>query len=249
MKKGAFSGLLYREWALMKKSLVLALVLPFCMTVLSLLVVLSFRFGNLALLSDELKDNIFGDFAFIIKALPALAVCFIVSAPAEASVFEIKTVWTRFLRSTPVGGFKLALAKYTVITALTLLAAGGAIGATALMCRAMGEAFTKTDAAVALVLLAAAVLLSVAMQVATAYFKSTDKGGLAAMGAMLVCLVPVVVLNDDLLSDSSVMTGAERINLVMEKIGSALPFVPFVIAGALLLGLVATTMIYKRREK
>lgn len=242
MKKGAFSGLLYRELVIMKKSLIIELVVPLCIIAFTFLVVLSFRFGNLILLSDEVKDMIFGSSAFIIKALPAFAVCFIVSAPVNAAGFEIKTIWTRFLRSTPVSGFRLALAKYTIITALTLLAAGGSIGVSALMCAAMGEAFTVTDAAVALVLLALVVIMSVIMQVAVIFFKSTDKGGLAAVGIILIFVAAYKNMIPEL-------TNAELLNFFLEKMVSILPFVPFVIAAALALGLFATTMIYKRREK
>lgn len=249
MKKGAFSGLLYREWVLLKKSLVIALITSVSAVILSFLVVLSSRYGNLAMLDEGLKAKIFGDFGIAVKAFPALTVCFLVNVPADAAGFETKTVWEHFRRSTPVSGFRLALAKYTIMTAFTLVAAGGVVGVTALMCAALGTSLTASDITVSLVLLAVVVIMSVVMQVSATFFKSPDKSGLAALGAMLVCLLPIIAANRDIIAESSDMTVAERLNLLTDKLSGVLPFVPLVIAAVLALGLFATTLIYKRREK
>lgn len=251
MKKGAFLRLLYREWALVRKPLVIMLISSLSMIVPVFLVMLSFRYGNLSLLDENLKAVIFGDFAFAVKVLPGFSFCFIVSAPAEAARFELKTVWERFRRSTPVSCQRFALAKYTIMTALTLVAAGGAIGATALTCAAMGTAFTASDAALAMALLAVAVIFSVVMQVAVIFFKSSDKGGLAAAGVIFACLFSVIAANRDAISKKVAdLTSIEQLNIFIEKLGDVvLPFIPLVIVASLALGLFATTMIYKRREK
>lgn len=250
MKRGAFSCLLYREWVLIKKPLIITVITSLSTIILAFLVVLSFRYGNLALLDENIKTAVFGDFAFVIKAMPVLAVCVLVSAPADSTMADVNIKWERFRRSTPVSCLRLALAKYTILTVLTLLAAGGALGSMALMCSAMGAAFTANDAAVSLVLLAAVVIFSVAMQVAVICFKSSDKAGLAVSGVMIVCMFPIIAANRDIFSaDSSAMSGMERFDILTQRFADALPAVPLVIAAALALGLFATTMIYKRREK
>lgn len=249
MKKGAFSGLLYREWVLIKKPLIITVISSLSTIILAFLVVLSLRYGNLALLDENLKAAVFGDFAFIVKFLPVFAVSILVSAPSDSAVIDTNIKWERFRRTTPASCLRLAMARYTILAALTLLAAGGGLGVMALMCAAMDTAFTASDAAVSLVLLAAVVIFSVAMQVAVTYFKSSDKAGLALMGVMLfVCLFPVIV-SDNISADSSAMTGMERINILTKRCADILPAVPLVIAAVLALGLFATTMIYKRREK
>lgn len=250
MKKGAFSGLLYREWVLIKKPLIITVITSLSTIILAFLVVLSFRYGNLALLDENLKTAIFGDFAFIVKALPVLAVSILVSAPSDSAVSDTNIKWERFRRTTPVSCLRLALAKYTILTALTLLAAGAGIGVMALMCLTMGAAFTASNAAVSLVLLAAVVIFSVAMQVAVTYFKSPDKAGMAVSGVMIACLFPITAANRDIFSaDNSAMSSMERLDILTERFADILPAVPLVIAAALVLGLIATTMIYKRREK
>lgn len=250
MKKGAFSGLLYREWVLIKKPLIITAITSLSSAILAFLVLLSFRYGNLALLDENLKTAVFGDFAFIIKALPVLAVSILVSAPSDSAVIDTNIKWERFRRTTPVSCLRLALAKYTILAALNLLAAGGALGVMALMCAAMDTAFTASDAAVSLVLLAAVVIFSVAMQVAVTYFKSSDKAGLTVSGVMLACLFPIIAANRDIISaDDSAMSSMERLDILTKRFADVLPVVPLVIAAALALGLFATTMIYKRREK
>lgn len=250
MKKGAFSGLLYREWVLIKKSLVIMIITSLSTIVLSFLVVLSFRYGNLALLDEKLKEAVFGDFAFVVKALPVLAVTTLVSAASDSAVIDTNVKWERFRRTTPASCLRLAIAKYTILAALTLFAAGGALGVMALMCSAMNMAFTVNDAAVSLVLLAAVVIFSVAMQVAVTYFKSPDKAGLTLAGVMCACLFPVIAANRDIISaDNSEMSGMERLDILTKRFADVLPIVPLAIAATLAIGLFATTMIYKRREK
>lgn len=250
MKKGAFSGLLYREWALVKKPLVIMIVTSLSAIVLSFLVVLSFRYGNLALLDDKLKEAVFGDFAFAVKALPVLAVTVLVSATSDSAVIDTNIKWERFRRTTPASCLRLALAKYTILAVLTLFAAGGALGVMALMCYAMNMTFTVNDAAASLVLLAAVVIFSVAMQVAVTYFKSSDKAGLTVAGVMCACLFPIIAANRDIISaDNSGMSGTERLDILTKRFAEVLPAVPLAIAATLAVGLFATAMIYKRREK
>lgn len=250
MKKGAFPGLLYREWVLIKKHLIVTLITSLSVIILAFLVVLSFRYGNLALLDEELKAAVFGDFVLVVKALPVLAVCVLVGAPAEAAVRDADIKWERFRRTTPVSCLRLALAKYAVTAALTLAAAGGGIGTMALMCSALGAEFTEGDAAVALALLAAVVVFCVAMQVGVTLFRSSDKAGLTVAVVMCACLFPIIAANRDIFtSEGSGISGMDRLYILTDRLAGALPAVPLVIAAALAIGLTATTMIYKRREK
>ena len=248
MKKGSFWGLLYCEWALMKKHLLIISVSGLCMAAMAFLAVLSFRFGNLAdLIDEDTKKLIFEDLALVAKAFPAICACFALSAPVDAATNETKTVWVHFRRSTPANGFRLALAKFTVMTALTVFSAATAIGATALSCAILGTDFAVSDIAISLAMLAVFVVLCVIMYVCLILFKSRDKGGLAACGVFAVCLLSVVIPATDNMPAG--MTGLERFNFFVEKATDFLPFIPIVIVAALLLGLFATTMIYKRREK
>lgn len=249
MKKGAFSGLLYREWVLIKKPLIITFVTSLSTIILAFLVVLSFRCGNLALLDENLKTAVLDDFAFVIKALPLLAVCLIVSAPSESAATDSNIKWERFRRTTPASCLRFALAKYTVFAVLTLTAAGAAFGVMALMCKAMGTTFTSGDADTVLVLLAVVVIFSVIMQVAVTHFKSTDKAGLAVTGIMMACFVLVIAANRDIFYGDPSMTNIEMFDMLAKRFAFMLPAVPFIIAAALALGLLATTMIYKRREK
>lgn len=248
MKKGSFLGLLYCEWALMKKHLLILAISALCMTAMAFLAVLSFRCGNLADLIDEnTKKLIFEDLAVAAKAFPALCVCYAISAPVDAAMYETKTVWVHFRHTTPANGFRLALAKFTVMTALTLISAGAAIGATALSCAVQGTDFAVSDIALALTGLAVFLVLCVIMYVCMILFKSRDKGGLAAIGVFAVCLLPVVIPAINNMPDG--MNGLETFNFIMEKTVDILPFIPIIIVAALALGLLATTLIYKRREK
>ena len=241
MKKGTFSGLLYRELALTKKPLIITLVSSLSAVVFSVLVVLSFRYGNLALLDEKVKEAIFGEFAFAVKALPALSVCFTIGASSDTAIFDVDTAWERFRRSTPISCFKFALAKYTITAAFTLLVAGSAIGITALMCAVMGTTLAVNDIGIVVIMLTVAVVFCVIMQVSVTFFKSADKGGLVAVGVVMACLFIMIAANN--------LTSVEQYKLLMENGANVIPYAPFIILATLALGLFATTMIYKRREK
>lgn len=250
MKKGAFSALLYREWVLVKKPLIVTFIVSLSTVILTFLIVLSFKYGNLAMLDEKLRAAVFGDSALVVRAMPAFTVSLLAGASSDSAVIDANIKWDRFRRTTPASCLRLAIAKYTIVTALTIIATGGTLGVTALMCYVMDAEFTASDAAFSLVLLAIAVIFSVTMQVAVAYFRSVDKAGMAAMGVMAACMIPVIVANRDFFSiDNAAMSSTERLNILTKKFADILPCVPFVIAAALAVGLFATTMIYKRREK
>lgn len=241
MKKGSFSGLLYREWALLKKHLIINLISVSSIITLTLLILLSFRYGNLALLDDSLKATITEGLAFPIKLFPVVMICIMVWVPSQSAIYDVKLTWERFRRTTPVSCFRLAFVKYTMIAVVVMLSAGAVLGVTALLCAAMNAVVTVEDIAVAMAIHVFCTLLGVLMQVFVTFFKSQDKAGLAITGLLVICVIPIVF--------GASQTGQDLMNKLTGVCVDVIPFVPFVQIAILAFGLFATTMIYKRREK
>ncbi|MGN0687836.1 MAG: hypothetical protein ACI4KA_07015 [Oscillospiraceae bacterium] len=246
MKKGSFSGLLYREWALTRKMLIIGLIPTVCIIVEALLIVLSFRYGNLAMIKDVLSEKMMEKmktgFATALKLIPAIAPIAIMS---DFAGYEINPVWMRFRRSTPASCFKLALAKYTLLAGTAVVAAVISIGGTVLTCAVLGEEFTIEDMAFCCAVLTLFLVVCIVMQICVLLTGSKDKGGLISMGILLGIMMLFIISNPDFIKREDM----ERFRAVVEKLVSLLPYIPVVFVGALVLGLVATTMIYKRREK
>ena len=59
-KNGSFSALLYRELLLLRKSLTTYLIMTFIYCLMPVLVILSIRYGNLAMLPEHFLNNIRG---------------------------------------------------------------------------------------------------------------------------------------------------------------------------------------------
>ncbi|MBQ3161274.1 MAG: ABC transporter permease [Oscillospiraceae bacterium] len=246
MKKGSFKGLLCREFYLIKPSIPEMLIGTLSMTVLSVLVVLSFRFGNLALI-EELK---FEDFAEGIKLFPVLGAAMFSLSAADATVRDISPVWERFRKTTPVSAMRLALAKYAAITIVIAASVFLSFGTLLMMCAVVGTPVTAGDIALTLAVIAFCVLYVVSGQLLITYFRHRDKGMLATMVVLMGMLVMIFTLTD---SFSKEGRNTEEVNAFVLEVKNALvdvaPIMVLVIIVLICGGCYATAMLYKRREK
>lgn len=68
-----WKALVYRQWYLGRKMVILGCIMGVGCSVLLLLVLLSFYYGNLALLPKEDKTLLLGQLGIVMKCLPVLA--------------------------------------------------------------------------------------------------------------------------------------------------------------------------------
>lgn len=238
-KKASFPALVYRELILCQKSLMAYAVSTLLFTMMPILVILSLRYGNLALLPESIVADIRANNDLMLTLSAAICPCMLVMAIAESAVLDTQIKWDRFRRSTPVKPARMALAKYALFAILLLASVVAAIAVMALCHGLLGSPIQKTDIAVIMALIAGAGMLNVISQVFIMLFRSVDKGMLAMIGcaAAAMFLIPqewkVNITVDKLLG------GAEAL----------LPLMPVILMGILALGFGLTTYIYARREK
>lgn len=250
MKKPSFAALLYRELLLMKNSLLAGAIGALIFILFPVLVLLSFRFGNLKLIFPE--DAIAGSMN-VIKLMPVMAASMFAMIPSDAASNDItKPIWDHFRRSTQVSAVRLALAK-TVMNiigiAVSLIIS---IPLTYIIAYSAGATVTNNDIGLSLLFIAIMALMSVVFGAAIYLFKSVDKGGLAMTGFMFATVFGFM---GPIIGELTALppNHPER-NAIMEAylndvITNIAPFTPFMLIGVILIQFALLLFIFKRREK
>ena len=238
MKHGNFSALIYREYLICKKSLLIAAFSALLFSVMPILFALSFRYGNLAMLPASIVSDIRANHDILLKIFAVITPCMLCMTVAEASIHDIMSKWDCFRRSTPVSPARMALAKYAFYAIVIGISFLLAVIALALFCLAMNISILKTDIAVILLLITAIYMASVVAQVYVMLFRSTDKGMLALIATIAA---PIVLLS----KESNHFTAESILGFAEES----LFLFPVLLAVIWLMGFALTSLLYKRRAK
>lgn len=240
MKHKSIKGLIYRELYLGRKGLIISCLAAIPTSVIALLVILSFKCGNLAVFSEMAEEIV-----FYAKLLPVLSLCFVGFSISEGAVKDEFSKWTGFRMSTPVSPWRFTFAKYFLmffvgclgmILSWMYLGLAGAV---------WGTGFDMTSFAIPFAVMTVAVSMSVIMQVGSMWFKSIDKAGM-----LLVGIYFIIVLG---LNISGIMSDYNAENLSMDRVCDflirAVPYEILIIFLIYIIGFAATVFLYRRREK
>lgn len=236
--------LVYREFARSRRVVFYSLFTSLMTSVLFILVALSFRVGNLALLPQFVHDKFFEMNNTV--SLPLLALLSGITMMSAASTdSESCRLWRMFKKSTPVTPLKFAGAKFIMLGCYLLLSLVCAFVLSLLFCLAADIQFTLETAAAAVGLIEAVLFISVVFQVMQAFMRtSQDKAGLILAA---VFIVPVMVVG--LYSTENNIDLGITPEKLWELCVTLLPFTPLILAVIFTAGLSLTTIAYKRREK
>lgn len=241
MKKARFSGLLFRELQLSKTKMATGLAAFLVLGLLGVLILLSFRYGNLSLLPEDMGETIRLSLIPMIELMPTLLAGVSILTLAEVSVRDELPVWRRFRRSTPVSNWKWAGAKYTLMFFMYLAGVILSVLYTALLSAVSGTEFTIQKLSVIMLVMTAILIFGVLFQLFIMLFHSLEKAGLALMVIIMAAVVPYALQDQD---------GGENIMEILQNFSVViLPFIPLIVIAVLLGGFCAAAMLFKRREK
>ncbi len=246
MKKARFSGLLFRELQLSKTKMATGLAAFFVLGLLGVLILLSFRYGNLSLLFENMGETDMGESIRLslipmIELMPTLLAGVSILTLAEVSVRDELPVWRRFRRSTPVSNWKWAGAKYTLMLFMYLAGVILSVLYTALLSAVSGTEFTLQKFAVIMLVMTSILIFGVLFQLFIMLFHSLEKAGLALMVIIMAAVVPYALQDQD---------GGENIMEILQNFSVIiLPFIPLIVIAVLSGGFCASAMLFKRREK
>lgn len=259
MKKGSFSGLLYREFYLSKKTYVTGLIMFAATAVFGWLILLSFHYGNLAKMIDVvagenatpstfdfdgLKQQMTETLYLMMKGMPALmAMTFLFSGADIAGKDEI-SIWQRFAKCTPVKPMMRAFVKMLMTLFAAALSVGLAVAYILIIDLLAGTPLTYTELACVITAAAAVTVLSVVAQIYIRAFRGMDKGMLALIVTVIVTEMTIMVIN------TPSKPGNDQAELDLAGLcEQVFPFTPLIFAGSFALGFTLLYLMYRRREK
>lgn len=250
MKTGSFKGLLCREYYLIRGKILSYIVMVVSFTLLPVLIVLSSKYGNIALI---LKNGDIGNALLpmieVTKFMPAMCAVMFVSLALDMGIPDYNQLWESFRISSPVKGIRFAAARYTVVAGCVIVSAVMGLAATFLMAAVDGKPVAKADIAVTFVILAFFLLFTIAGQISTLIFRSMDKGMLALLGIIITGMAIVFLTNNKPVVERTPQEQFEFIIEVKNKCAELLPLSLAVIILTPIAGFLATTALYKRRLK
>ena len=239
MKKGSFGGLLFREWYIAKKKVILYLVMIAGVFALCIMALLSFEYGNLALLDEQIKSAVYVEIVPMIKLYPMLAAGMLCTAVGESTVFDERKLWKYFSKSTPVSCFRMAGAKYTLMAAGVLLGLllsfGFLLGLNLVM-----KPPIEDDIPLGLIMYAIIVFVSVVLQLGGQLTGSSDKAGIIMTAIVFAGAVAFscYIMTKEVPRDMSIEEGLASILPDISVIAAA------VIVVSLAAGFVCSAMLY-----
>lgn len=248
MKKGSFKGLVFREFYIARKNYGYNLLAYIILCTLALLALLSFKCGNLHRYAHLIEPDFKKAIENTIRFAPALTACCFFGAVSDAIPKDETTPWRRFRIACPVTPFRQALAKYACQLLAFICSFGLSFGWLGLHSLITNTAPTRNDITIILSAFAVTMVLMVYMQNVAIWARTLEKTLLIVMatvyGAIFAIFFkfPQVIL----MIDPSNPAGMDKLKEIGTKF---LPFTPLVIAGAFLVGILCTTMLYRRREK
>ncbi|MCI5669291.1 MAG: ABC-2 transporter permease [Oscillospiraceae bacterium] len=237
-------ALVYRELMRSRRIVIFTLFASVMEAMLFILLALSFRVGNLALLPQAMREQFFELNNTV--SLPLMAfLAGIIMMTAASSDSESSMLWRMFRTSTPVTPLKFAGAKYLMLGCWLLVSVLCASLFSCLFCLAADIRFTLDNFATAVGCIEVVLIFSVVSQVIQAFMRaSKDKAGLVLAA---VFLVPVAVVGF-VCTENNIDLGITPEKLT-ELCVTLLPFTPLVLAVIFGAGVLLTAAAYKRREK
>lgn len=243
--KASFKGLLFREFFIIRKLMVLNLASFALIAAISLLILLSFRIGNLALLPENIKAEFTKGFGVPIDLVITVFAGTLVWGCAEAVMRDEFPAWQIFRRTTPVSPWRFALARSIVLAGSCVLGLVCVFLYELFYCAIRDERLNEEKIAVILVVFALQTVLGVIFQLAVMWLHSRDKAGIvicALMCSMIIFFSSLTVTSDGDVLKWLRVSGTE----VAKRL---LPFMPLIFLGILLAGYVCSGFLLKRREK
>ena len=258
MKRSSFAGLLYREYYIVRTDYIIGLITFLVSAILGILIMLSFRFGNLGLLVGDLSGNSTGMInnenisrfiretgIMFMKYFPVFMTYVIGLNSPNAASRDTLTSWNRFVHCMPVTPLRYAAVK----TAATAISMGItfllAVSYLYLVQLASGIMFSYTDLSAVIFLLTFVAVVSVLAQIFVTLFKNRDMGYLCTI---LLISVPGIIIS---LKNNAIEEVEENpsVSELLGKAQAACPYALMIIAFSFAALFISMYLLYKRRER
>lgn len=242
MRTAAIKSLVYKEFYMARKPLLIGMLNFLIFALMGVLAETSFRSGNLALLSDVIKDDIKEMVDLSAILCPVLMVCFLTLFIADSSLKDEVTVWKRFCHATPASHIDFAVSKYVTFLIAVLAESVFSFIYTAFICSIIGAPLSALYAAYILAVVVLTTLMAVLNHVGILLFYTKDKAGLFMTAVLFgIILIPAFIgMNFSDADSAREVVGKGLIFL--------LPWMPVMTAVILAVGCAVSAVLLRRRE-
>lgn len=242
MKITAIKSLIYKEFYMARKQLLIGTAAFLIFAVVCIMIEVSFLTGNLANLPAVVAGDIKAGVDFGAYIYPALIACSLTMFVVETSLKDEAVAWKRFYYAAPASNIDFAVAKYAAVLITLLAEIAVSFVYAAFLCRITGVKFSAVHVAYIMVAAVLMTLMTVLNQVGVLLFRTRDKAGLFMFGVM----VGIVVILAGIYRDSA---GTELVKDVVDRIVvSWLPWLPVMIIAIPAAGCAVNAALYRRRE-
>lgn len=242
MKKGTFKGLLFREFYIARKNYGYNLIAYFTMAFIGLMALLSYEYGNLNRYTHLINADLKNIIDAMIKFTPAFTGACFFGGASDATPNDEKTAWRRFRTASPVTPFRLALAKYVCLFLTLTISFALTFGWLGLYSLLTGTSLSKMDLGITVTIYAVSVLLIIYMQNIIIWVRTLERTIIVLMITVYGVTIPILLNNPELLTTE----GLDKLKGLCIKL---IPFTPLIILATFVLGILCTTILYRRREK
>lgn len=261
MKKGSFTGLLYREYYLGKISYKTALLFYLGSVLLGWLMLLSVKYGNFGLLfGKDLKGGIIKNkeaseilgltIILTMKFLTLMSAALMCTVSADTAGKDIMTKWNRFEHCTPITPMRFAAVKTVSSAIQTTLGAILSVVYLFTMDLALGEKLTYGDISLIAVTIAVMSMISILAQIFVTLLKSVDKGWLCTTFLLMASFIIFSVRsNKNTNVTDKTMDISEIFSEVTKVTRKYCPMMLIMLGVSFGLLFVSMYLLYKRREK
>lgn len=247
MKMKRLGCLLYRELYLSRKSLLTNGVMALSTMILGILILLSVKHGNLALIPEEYEEGV-KELIFVFAAfLPVYACMTFAISLVEGWQFECERKWKLFRKTIPVSGCEYILVKYILL----FLAMGFTVPLSYfyMWCSNLIVGTNETEMSIqcVLVILFVFMCFSQGFQIFILLFGSMDRAAIAYLIVFTVSMflgIEVLIRSDKLLMNTDMM-----VNDLFACFASFLPQVTGVFLVTTVICFFLSVKLYERREK
>ena len=261
MKKGSFTGQLYREFYLARKSYITGLIMFAAWALFGCLALVSFRYGNIGKIIDHLaadssgnadpamfdyegmRKNIESALFVWLKGFPSLMTLSFIFSGADIAGKDELSIWQRYAKCTPITPARRSALKMLMNCIAAAAAFILSVCYFSFIDALTGTTIGYTELAVLVTSITAITLMSVIAQIYIRIFRGMDKG-------MLALVVTVIVVEFAIFTFNSPGPGAQEKEIDLVGLCEQLfPFTPIIFIGTLAVGFAAMYVLYGRREK
>lgn len=236
MNKRLFKSLLFREYYVARKLYISNLIGYFMFVLVSLLALLSYRWGNLHLYSHLMSDTVKTWLDNVIKFAPVFIASFFWGGALDTIPNDEKVSWARFRMACPAKPFTLALAKYSCLFLACLISLCMVFGWLGLHSLLTETAITSGDLRIILATYGILAFFYVTLVNLTIWLKKSEPAAFVFLGVLYSSIMIISLIDPN-------FTKAKDLGIRL------IEFIPLIIPVLLGLGLLCTTILYGRREK